>query len=70
MLLNFIGACHCTRGSGTGWQCYQRWRADIIIKTKGGFEAKRQMMTHEFKIGGRIQPDYNSHDGVINKEAR
>ncbi|MCF7980993.1 MAG: porin [Pseudomonadales bacterium] len=42
--------------------------ADIIIKTKGGFEAKTADGDYEFKIGGRIQLDYNSYDGVINKE--
>ncbi len=42
--------------------------ADIIIKTKGGFEAKTADGDYSFKIGGRMQLDYNSYDGVINKE--
>jgi len=42
--------------------------ADIIINTKGGFEAKTADGDYSFKIGGRIQLDYNSYDGVINKE--
>lgn len=42
--------------------------ADIVIKTKGGFEAKTVDGEYSFKIGGRMQLDYNSYDGVINKE--
>ena len=40
--------------------------ADIVIKTKGGFEAKTADGTASFKIGGRMQLDYNDYDGVIN----
>lgn len=40
--------------------------ADIVIKTNGGFEAKTTDGLYSFKIGGRIQADYNSYDGVIN----
>lgn len=39
---------------------------DIVVKTKGGLEAKTTDGTASFKIGGRIQLDYNSYDGVIN----
>ena len=42
--------------------------ADIIIKTKGGFEAKTADGDYSFKIGGRAMVDFNSYDGVINKE--
>jgi len=40
--------------------------ADIVIKTKGGFEAKTTDGIYSFKLGGRIQLDYNDFDGVIN----
>jgi len=43
--------------------------ADIVIKTKGGFEAKTTDGKYSFKIGGRMQLDYNDYDGVINKVA-
>lgn len=39
---------------------------DIVVKTKGGLEAKTTDGKASFKIGGRIQLDYNSYDGVIN----
>jgi phosphate-selective porin OprO and OprP len=42
--------------------------ADIVIKTKGGFEAKTTDGNYSFKIGGRAMVDFNSYDGVINKE--
>ena len=42
---------------------------DIIINTKGGFEARTADGDYSFKIGGRIMLDYNSYDGVINKAA-
>jgi len=42
---------------------------DIIIKTKGGFEAKTASGDYSFKIGGRMQLDYNSYDGVTNADA-
>jgi len=41
--------------------------ADIVIKTKGGFEAKTTDGKYSFKIGGRAMIDYNSYDDVINK---
>lgn len=40
--------------------------ADIVIKTRGGFEAKTTDGDYSFKVGGRIQADYNNYDGVIN----
>jgi phosphate-selective porin OprO/OprP len=40
--------------------------SDIVIKTKGGFEAKTADGTASFKLGGRMQLDYNDYDGVIN----
>ncbi len=43
--------------------------ADIVIKTKGGFEAKTTDGEYSFKIGGRAQMDYNSYDGVTNAGA-
>lgn len=33
--------------------------ADLVIKTKGGFEAKTTDGQHSFALGGRIQWDYN-----------
>ena len=43
--------------------------ADIVIKTKGGFEAKTADGEYGFKIGGRMQLDYNDFDGVTNADA-
>ena len=40
--------------------------ADIVIKTKGGFEVKTSDGEYSFKLGGRVQLDYNSYDGVTN----
>lgn len=40
---------------------------DIILKTKGGLEARTSDDRFSFKVGGRIQLDYNDYDGVINK---
>ncbi|MFA5629872.1 MAG: porin [Porticoccaceae bacterium] len=40
--------------------------ADIVIKTRGGFEAKTVDGDYSFRVGGRIQADYNNYDGVIN----
>lgn len=42
--------------------------ADIIVNTKGGLEVNTVDGEYSFKIGGRMQLDYNSYDGVINKE--
>jgi len=42
--------------------------ADIVIKTRGGFEAKTTDGEYSFKIGGRMMLDFNSYDGVINKQ--
>lgn len=42
--------------------------ADIVINTKGGFEAKTTDGNYSFKIGGRAMVDFNSYDGVINKD--
>ena len=42
--------------------------ADIVIGTKGGFSAKTTDGKYSFKIGGRAMVDFNSYDGVINKE--
>lgn len=40
---------------------------DIILKTRGGLEARTSDGRYSFKVGGRIQLDYNDYDGVINK---
>lgn len=40
--------------------------ADIVIKTKGGFEARTADGKYSFAVGGRAQLDYNDFDGVIN----
>lgn len=40
--------------------------ADVVIKTNGGFEAKTTDGEYSFRIGGRMQADYNDYDGVIN----
>ncbi len=41
---------------------------DIVISTKGGFAAKTADGKHAFKIGGRVQLDYNNFDGVFNAD--
>lgn len=41
---------------------------DIVIKTKGGFEARTKNGDFSFKIGGRIQLDYNHYDGLFNAD--
>lgn len=40
--------------------------ADIVINTKSGLEVKTVDGQYAFKLGGRIQADYNDYDGVIN----
>ena len=40
--------------------------ADLILKTKGGFEVKTADGDYSFKVGRRIMLDYNAYDGVIN----
>lgn len=42
--------------------------ADIVIKTKGGFEAETADGDYSFSIGGRMQVDYDNFDDVINTE--
>ncbi len=42
--------------------------ADIVINTRGGFEARTTDGNYSFNLGGRIQLDYNDYDGVINTE--
>ncbi|MGI9287975.1 MAG: OprO/OprP family phosphate-selective porin [Pseudomonadales bacterium] len=41
--------------------------ADLVIKTKGGLEVNTVDGDYGVKIGGRIQLDYNTFDGVINE---
>jgi len=42
---------------------------DLKIKTKGGFSVKTVDGDYGFQLGGRIQLDADSYDGVINKVA-
>ncbi len=41
--------------------------ADLVIKTRGGLEINTVDGDYGVKIGGRIQLDYNTFDGVINE---
>ncbi len=41
--------------------------ADLVVKTKGGLEVSTVDGDYGIKIGGRIQLDYNTFDGVINE---
>ncbi len=41
--------------------------SDLIVNTKGGLEVKTADGDYSFKVGGRVQLDYNGYDGVINK---
>ena len=39
---------------------------DIVIKTKGGFEAKRADDAFSFKLGGRVQVQYDQFQDSMN----
>src|SRR5690554_5831339 len=43
---------------------------DITIKTKGGFEAAAVDQSFSFKLGGRIQADFDQFDGVYTKNGK
>ncbi|MCK9533985.1 MAG: porin [Pseudomonas sp.] len=43
---------------------------DITIKTKGGFEAAAVDKSFSFKLGGRIQADFDQFDGVYTKNGK
>ena len=43
---------------------------DIIIKTKGGFEAATVDKSFSFKLGGRIQADFDQFDGIYTKNGK
>lgn len=43
---------------------------DIIIKTKGGFEAAAVDKSFSFKLGGRIQADFDQFDGIYTKNGK
>lgn len=43
---------------------------DITIKTKGGFEAATVDQSFSFKLGGRIQADFDQFDGVYTKNGK
>ena len=43
---------------------------DIMIKTKGGFEAAAVDKSFSFKLGGRIQADFDQFDGVYTKNGK
>lgn len=40
--------------------------SELRLKTKGGIEVSTSDGDYSFKVGGRIQLDYNGYDGVIN----
>ncbi|WAJ38895.1 porin [Pseudomonas sp. GOM7] len=44
--------------------------ADIVIKTKGGFEASTTDKQFGFKLGGRLQADYDQFDGIYTKNGK
>lgn len=44
--------------------------ADIVIKTKGGFEASTTDKQFSFKLGGRIQADFDQFDGIYTKNGK
>ena len=43
---------------------------DITIKTKGGFEAAAVDKSFSFKLGGRIQADFDQFDGIYTKNGK
>lgn len=43
---------------------------DITIKTKGGFEAAAVDKSFSFKLGGRIQADFDQFDGINTKNGK
>ena len=38
--------------------------ADIVVKTKGGLEVATTDKQFGFKLGGRVQADYSTFDGI------
>jgi phosphate-selective porin OprO/OprP len=44
--------------------------ADIVVKTKGGLEVATTDKEFGFKIGGRLQADYNQFDGVFTDDGK
>lgn len=44
--------------------------ADLVIKTKGGFEASTTDKQFGFKLGGRLQADYDQFDGFYTKNGK
>ncbi len=40
----------------------------VILKTEGGFSIESEDKAYVFKLGGRIQLDYNNYDGVMNAD--
>ena len=43
---------------------------DLTIKTKGGFEVGTTDKSFSFKLGGRLQADYDSFDGIYTKNGK
>jgi phosphate-selective porin OprO and OprP len=44
--------------------------ADIVIKTKGGFEASTVDKEFSFKLGGRLQADFDQFDGLYSANGK
>lgn len=43
---------------------------DLVIKTKGGFEVKTVDDAFSFQLGGRLQLDMDSFNGVMTKNGK
>ena len=41
--------------------------ADLVIKTKSGLEVATADKEFSFKVGGRLQADYSTFDGIYTK---
>jgi phosphate-selective porin OprO/OprP len=44
--------------------------ADIVVKTKGGLEVATTDKEFSFKLGGRLQADYDQFDGIYTKNGK
>jgi phosphate-selective porin OprO/OprP len=55
-------------GSQTAMAWEDTYSSKILSDAKGGFERKSANGNFTFKIGGRLQLDFNSYDGVLNTQ--
>ncbi len=56
-------------GSQTAMAADNEADSKFIVDTDGGFSAKTRDGNFTFKLGGRLQLDYNRYDGVLNTQS-